>query len=93
MTGVQTCALPISVVISTDAGGLNEININGETGYTSPIGDVEGMSKNAIALLQDEAKLKTFKHNALKEAKLFDIHHIIPKYEALYRKYCRTGDC
>ena len=82
-----------TVVISTDAGGLNEININGETGYTSPIGDVEAMSKNAIALLKDEAKLKTFKHNALKEAKLFDIHHIIPKYEALYRKYCRTGDC
>ena len=82
-----------TVVISTDAGGLNEININGETGYTSPIGDVESMSKNAIALLKDEAKLKTFKHNALNEAKLFDIHHIIPKYEALYRKYCRTGDC
>ena len=82
-----------TVVISTDAGGLNEININGETGYTSPIGDVESMSKNAISLLKDEAKLKTFKHNALKEAKLFDIHHIIPKYEALYRKYCRTGDC
>ena len=82
-----------TVVISTDAGGLNEININGETGYTSPIGDVESMSKNAIALLKNEAKLKTFKHNALKEAKLFDIHHIIPKYEALYRKYCRTGDC
>ncbi len=82
-----------TVVISTDAGGLNEININGETGYTSPIGDVESMSKNAIVLLKDEAKLKTFKHNALKEAKLFDIHHIIPKYEALYRKYCRTGDC
>ena len=82
-----------TVVISTDAGGLNEININGVTGYTSAIGDVESMSKNAIALLKDEAKLKTFKHNALKEAKLFDIHHIIPKYEALYRKYCRTGDC
>lgn len=82
-----------TVVISTDAGGLNEININGETGYTSAIGDVDSMSKNAIALLKDEAKLKTFKHNALKEAKLFDIHHIIPKYEALYRKYCRTGDC
>ena len=82
-----------TVVISTDAGGLNEININGETGYTSAIGDVESMSKNAIALLKDEAKLKTFKHNALKEAKLVDIHHIIPKYEALYRKFCRTGDC
>ena len=82
-----------TVVISSDAGGLNEININGVTGYTSPVGDVEGMSKNAIELLQDEAKLKAFKNNALKEAKLFDIHHIIPKYEALYRKFCRTGDC
>ena len=82
-----------TVVISSDAGGLNEININGVTGYTSPVGDVEAMSKNAIELLKDESKLKTFKQNALKEAKLFDIHHIIPKYEALYRKYCRTGDC
>ena len=82
-----------TVVISTDAGGLNEININGVTGYTSQIGDVAEMSKNAIELLKDEAKLKTFKQNALKEAKLFDIHHIIPKYEALYRKFCRTGDC
>jgi N-acetyl-alpha-D-glucosaminyl L-malate synthase BshA len=82
-----------TVVISSDAGGLNEINIDGVTGYTSPVGDVAGMSKNAIELLKDETKLKAFKHNALKEAKLFDIHHIIPKYEALYRKYCRTGDC
>ena len=82
-----------TVVISTDAGGLNEININGVTGYTSQIGDVANMSKNAIELLKDEAKLKAFKQNALKEAKLFDIHHIIPKYEALYRKFCRTGDC
>ena len=82
-----------TVVISSDAGGLNEININGVTGYTSPVGDVEAMSKNAIELLKDETKLKTFKQNALKEAKLFDIQHIIPKYEALYRKYCRTGDC
>jgi N-acetyl-alpha-D-glucosaminyl L-malate synthase BshA len=82
-----------TVVISSDAGGLNEININGETGFTSAVGDVAAMSKNAIELLQDETKLKAFKHNALKEAKLFDIHHIIPKYEALYRKFCRTGDC
>jgi len=82
-----------TVVISSDAGGLNEININGVTGYTSPVGDVEAMSKNAIELLKDETKLKAFKQNALKEAKLFDIYHIIPKYEALYRKYCRTGDC
>jgi len=82
-----------TVVISSDAGGLNEINIDGVTGYTSPVGDVAGMSKNAIELLKDETKLKAFKNSALKEAKLFDIHHIIPKYEALYRKFCRTGDC
>jgi N-acetyl-alpha-D-glucosaminyl L-malate synthase BshA len=81
-----------TVVISTDAGGLGEINIDGVTGYTSPVGDVAKMSKNAIELLQDEIKLKAFKHNALKEAKLFDIHHIIPKYEELYRRFCRTGD-
>jgi L-malate glycosyltransferase len=82
-----------TVVISTDAGGLGEINIHGVTGYTSPVGDVAKMSKNAIELLQDETKLKAFKQNALKEAKLFDIHHIIPKYEKLYRRFCRTGDC
>ena len=82
-----------TVVISTDAGGLGEINIDGVTGYTAAVGDVAKMSKNAIELLQDETKLKAFKHNALKEAKLFDIHHIIPKYEELYRRFCRTGDC
>ena len=82
-----------TVVISTDAGGLGEINIDGVTGYTAPVGDVAKMSKNAIELLQDETKLKAFKHNALKEAKLFDIHHIIPKYEELYRRFCRTGNC
>ena len=82
-----------TVVISTDAGGLGEINIDGVTGYTAPVGDVAKMSKNAIELLQDESKLKAFKHNALKEAKLFDIHHIIPKYEELYRRFCRTDDC
>jgi len=82
-----------TVVISTDAGGLGEINIDGVTGYAAPVGDVAKMSKNAIELLQDEPKLKAFKHNALKEAKLFDIHHIIPKYEELYRRFCRTGNC
>ena len=82
-----------TVVISTDAGGLGEINIDGVTGYTAPVGDVAKMSKNAIELLQDEPKLKAFKHNALKEATLFDIHHIIPKYEELYRRFCRTGNC
>ncbi len=82
-----------SVVISSDAGGLGEINIHGKTGYTAPVGDVENMSQHAIALLKDEASLKEFKHNAIAQAKLFDIHHVIPVYEALYKQYCRTGNC
>ena len=81
------------VVVSSNAGGLGEINIDGKTGYTANIGDVATMSARAIELLKDEAKLKTFKHNALEQAKLFDIHHIIPIYENLYRRFCRTGDC
>ena len=78
-----------TVVISSNAGGLCEINIDGKTGYTANVGDVETMSKRAIELLKDEAKLKAFKHNALEQAKRFDIHNIIPIYEALYSRFCR----
>ena len=82
-----------AVVISSDAGGLAEVNIDGKTGYTAAVGDVKTMSEKAIELLKDEAKLKQFKNNSKAQASLFDIHHIIPQYEALYRQYCRTGDC
>lgn len=78
-----------TVVISSNAGGLCEINLDGKTGYTANVGDVETMSKRAIELLKDEAKLKAFKHNALEQAKRFDIHNIIPIYEALYSRFCR----
>jgi N-acetyl-alpha-D-glucosaminyl L-malate synthase BshA len=80
-------------VISSNAGGLGEINIDGKTGYTANVGDVATMSERAIHLLKDDAQLKAFKHNALEQAKLFDIHNIIPIYEKLYRRFCRTGDC
>ena len=80
-------------VISSNAGGLGEINIDGKTGYTADVGDVATMSNRAIELLKNDAQLKAFKHNALEQAKLFDIHHIIPMYENLYRRFCRTGDC
>ena len=80
-------------VISSNAGGLAEINIDGKTGYTANVGDVATMSARAIELLKDDSKLKAFKHNALEQAKLFDIHNIIPMYENLYRRFCRTGDC
>jgi glycosyltransferase involved in cell wall biosynthesis len=73
-------------VISSDAGGLPEININGVTGFMSSIGDVKSMSANAIDLLSNEEKLNIFKSNAAKQAIKFDVHKIVPQYEALYER-------
>lgn len=73
-------------VISTNAGGLPEINVNGYSGYMSNVGDVEDMSRNALAILQDDQSLKTFKANALAQAMKFDIDKIVPEYEALYKR-------
>lgn len=73
-------------VISTNAGGLPEININGYSGFMSNVGDVEEMSKNALTILKDDESLKTFKSNALAQAKKFDIDRIVPEYEALYKR-------
>jgi L-malate glycosyltransferase len=75
-------------VVSTNAGGLSEINIDGETGYMSNVGDVESMSKQAIAILKDDATLKKFKGRAAAHAQQFDINIIIPQYENLYRRFC-----
>ena len=73
-------------VISTNAGGLPEIIINGYSGFMSNVGDVEDMSKNALAILKDEDTLKKFKANALAQAKKFDIDKIVPQYETLYKR-------
>lgn len=74
-------------VISTNAGGLPEINVHGVTGYLSNVGDVADMSKNAIALLSDEELLARFKHNAMAQSDRFDIHYIVPMYEKLYDRF------
>ena len=74
-------------VISTNAGGLPEINIDGKTGFLGEIGDIEGMSKHAIELLSDSKKLSVFKKQASEQAERFDIQHIVPKYEALYNRF------
>lgn len=71
-------------VISTNAGGLPEINIDGYCGYMSKIGDVEEMAANALKILSDEKTHMIFKKNALDQAMKFDIANIVPKYEALY---------
>lgn len=73
-------------VISTNAGGLPEINIHGFSGYMSNVGDVEDMCRNAIAILKDPETHQRFKANALTQAKKFDIDNIVPQYEQLYKK-------
>ena len=79
-------------VVSTNAGGLPEVNIQGVTGCLSNVGDVADMSRNAIEILGDDETLARFKHNAFEQAKKFDIHNIVPVYEKLYIRFC-TMDC
>jgi L-malate glycosyltransferase len=74
-------------VISTNAGGLPEINVEGETGFMGAIGDVQTMSEKAIYILEDDARLQQFKDAAAAQAGNFDIHNIVPQYEALYEKF------
>lgn len=73
-------------VISSNAGGLPEVNIHGETGYLSPVGDVNSMAKHAIELLTDEKKLARVRKGALEQAQRFHISNVIPQYEALYEE-------
>ena len=73
-------------VISSNTGGIPEVNKQGVSGFLSDVGNIEEMSKNALYILKDEDILKTFKENALDEAKKFDIHAIVPHYEKIYRQ-------
>lgn len=74
-------------VISTNAGGLKEINIDGETGFMAEIGDVKTMSERAIEILKKDEVLKGFKSRAAAHAKRYDIQHIVPLYEKLYQQF------
>jgi len=79
----MACGVP---VISSNSGGLPEVNFDGYSGYLSNVGDVDEMAANAIKILKDDAVLNEFKANALEVAKKFDIKNILPKYEALYQR-------
>jgi len=79
----MACGVP---VISSNSGGLPEVNIEGYSGYLSNVGDVESMSKNAISILSDENKLQQFKINAKEVASRFDILNIVPMYEKVYKE-------
>ena len=71
-------------VISSNTGGIPEVNIHGVSGFLSDVGDVDDMTKNALYLLKDKTRLETFKTNARKVALKFDLHKIVPQYEAIY---------
>ena len=73
-------------VISSNAGGLSEVNKHGVTGFLSEIGDVTSMAENALELLLDDDKLKQFKKQAKEQAQLFDIDVVVIQYEAIYQK-------
>ena len=71
-------------VISSNTGGIPEVNIHGVSGFLSNVGDVDDMTKNALYILKDKTRLETFKTNARKEALKFDLHKIVPQYEIIY---------
>lgn len=79
-------------VISSNAGGIPEINIHGKTGFMSPVGDYEDMAINAIYILEDEERLKLFKKEALLQAQRFDISNILPMYEKHYEQILQHND-
>ena len=72
-------------VISSNSGGLPEVNFEGVSGYLSDVGNTDEMAQNAIKILKDDTILNKFKENALAVAKQFDIKNIVPLYEEVYK--------
>jgi L-malate glycosyltransferase len=79
----MACEVP---VISSNAGGLPEVNVEGVTGFLSAAGDVAHMAANAIRLLENEPLLQQFRQNALTQARRFDLNNILPHYESYYEQ-------
>ena len=73
-------------VVSSNAGGIPEVNIQGETGFLAEVGNVEAMSNYAIKILSNDDLLATMRENAKKQALKFDLQNILPEYEEMYRK-------
>lgn len=79
----MACGVP---VISSNTGGLPEVNIHGVSGYLSDVGNVEEMAANGIEILKDDKTLAQFKNQAIELARVFDTKKIVPKYEHLYKE-------
>lgn len=73
-------------VISSNTGGIPEVNKHGVSGFLSNVGDIDDMANNALHILKDDVVLAEFKANAKKEAQQYDIHKIVPFYEAIYNE-------
>lgn len=84
----MACEVP---VISSNVGGLPEVNLEGETGFLSDVGDVGDMAKNTLLLLENPELLTEFRTNALAQARRFDIDIILPQYEEYYRQVMETA--
>lgn len=79
----MACAVP---VISSNAGGLPEVNIQGVSGYLSDVGNVDEMAENAIKILENKETLSRFKTQAIEAAMIFDTKKVVPLYEQLYEE-------
>ncbi len=84
----MACEVP---VISSNVGGLPEVNIHGKTGFLSEVGNVEEMAGYAIRILENDSMLKEFRANALAQARRFDIDNILPEYEAYYEEIVKMA--
>lgn len=73
-------------VVSSNTGGIPEVNIHGVTGYTSNVGDVEDMAKNVLKVVADDNTLKQFRANAIERARKFDVKEVVQRYEELYQE-------
>ena len=73
-------------VISSNSGGLSEVNKDGFSGYLSTVGNVSEMTEKALQILKNDDSLNQFKLNAKAQSLNFDIHAIVPKYESIYQK-------
>ena len=83
LAALEAMALKVPVV-SSNAGGLKDLNINGNSGYTSDVGDIDSMAQNAIKILTDNSLEKKYRIQAFENAKKYDIKKVIPLYEKIY---------
>ena len=83
----MACEVP---VVSSNAGGIPELNLHNETGFLADVGDVNTMAKHALELLKNEDMHQRFRKQAFAQAEKFDIQNILPKYEAYYQSILKT---